>query len=62
MYCSYFCNAKLPSIGRREKVHLFLRKCSTLVLEFDCFRKIFNWVLNFIPRITIFTCGRKAAA
>lgn len=63
VYCSYFCNAKLPSFGRHEKVHLFLRKCSTLVLEFDCsFRKIFNWVLNFIPRITKFTCGRKAAA
>ena len=32
----------------------FLRKCAVLVLEFDCsFRKIFNWVLNFIPRIIL---------
>lgn len=56
VYCSYFCNAKLPNIRRHEKVYLLLRKCSTLVLEFECcFRKTFNWVLNFISVIIIFT-------
>lgn len=55
MYNSYFCNAKLPDIGRHGKAYLLLRKCTTLVQEFDYyFRKISNLVLNFIS-VIIFT-------
>lgn len=49
MYNSYFY------IGRHGKAYLLLRRHTTLVQEFDCcFRKISNWVLNFIS-VIVFT-------